>query len=156
MHGLPSLFPSSSSVARNGLPSPVPPCPWPSVALRSHVHSACPHVQRPLVSGACQCPPCSARVRVAFCLPVFLPSNYYQHQQCGWSQTWRKSQNHLHGWFSDLAHAWVPGAFYSGFHFRPHMRRTRSFFVPEDPKLQAGSGTGRLDLPTKPQWPFSE
>jgi hypothetical protein len=44
---------------------------------------------------------------------------------------------------------------YSGFHFRPHMR-TSSFFVPEDPKLQAGSGTGRLDLPTKSQWPFSE
>jgi hypothetical protein len=44
---------------------------------------------------------------------------------------------------------------YSGFHFRPHMR-TRSFFVPEGPKSQTCSGTGRLDLPTKSQWPFSE
>jgi hypothetical protein len=44
---------------------------------------------------------------------------------------------------------------YSGFGFRPHMG-TSELFVPEGPKSQAGSRTGRLDLPTKSQWPFSE
>jgi hypothetical protein len=44
---------------------------------------------------------------------------------------------------------------YSGFGFRPHMG-TSEIFVPEGPKSQAGSRTGRLDLPTKCQGPFSE
>jgi hypothetical protein len=44
---------------------------------------------------------------------------------------------------------------YSGFSFRPHMG-TGKLFVPEGPKSQAGSRTGRLGLPTKYQGPFSE
>jgi hypothetical protein len=44
---------------------------------------------------------------------------------------------------------------YGGFRFDPNIS-TDEFIAPEVPELQAGSGTGRLDLPTKSQWPFSE
>ena len=46
---------------------------------------------------------------------------------------------------------------YSGLHFRPNTNTRRNFvFVPEGPKFQAGSGTGRFDIPIKSQWPFSK
>ena len=42
---------------------------------------------------------------------------------------------------------------HSGFNFRPHVR-TSNIFELEDPKPQAGSGTGRLGLPVKCHGPF--
>ena len=44
---------------------------------------------------------------------------------------------------------------YSGFRFGPNISPSE-FCARPGPKSQAGSGTGRLDLPTKCQQPFSE
>ena len=49
----------------------------------------------------------------------------------------------------------VLGPRYSGFRFGPNISPSE-FCARPGPKSQAGSGTGRLDLPTKCQQPFSE